>query len=53
MSSVELERWTEALATLPPPQDIDPIPIFFFRGYRLHHYGAILSLPHLGGSALK
>ena len=29
MSSVELQRWTEALATLPPPQDIDPNPIVF------------------------
>ena len=29
MSSIELQRWTEALATLPPPQDIDPNPIVF------------------------
>jgi hypothetical protein len=27
MSSVEVNRWCGALATLPPPQDIDPVPI--------------------------
>jgi hypothetical protein len=29
MSSVQINRWCGALATLSPPQDIDPVPIVF------------------------